>query len=96
MNKTESAYAQQLELLKRGGHIIDWRFDEVNFRLAHNTHYRPDFLVVTDTRIEFHEVKGFWRDDARVKIKVAARLFPWFKWLSVQWKKDRWTIEEFN
>lgn len=26
--------------------------------------------------LEMHEVKGFWEDDARVKIKVAASFYP--------------------
>ena len=32
--------------------------------------------------LELHECKGFWRDDARVKIKVAASLYP-FKFIAV-------------
>ena len=48
--------------------------------------------------LEFHEVKGFWRDDARVKIKVAAEHFP-FKFVAVRKKKlsegGGWDVEEF-
>jgi len=95
MNKTEERYARRLENMKLAALIIDWRFDELNFRLAKKTHYRPDFLVITTDRIEMHEVKGFWRDDARVKIKMAARMFPWFRWVAVQWKKKQWVFESF-
>ena len=34
------------------------------------TYYNPDYLVIYPGHFEIHEVKGFWRDDARVKIKV--------------------------
>ena len=51
-------------------------------------------LVVTaDGLLQYHEVKGFWRDDARVKIKVAARLFRDRKFIAVQWKAKRWVFE---
>ena len=45
-----------------------------------------------------HEVKGFWRDDARAKIKIAADLYP-FRFIAVQAAPKKagggWTIEEF-
>ena len=77
MNKTEAAYAQLLEARKRIGEISWYAFEAVKLRLADNTFYTPDFMLVArDGAIEIHEVKGHWRDDARVKIKVAAELFP--------------------
>jgi hypothetical protein len=45
-----------------------------------------------------HEVKGFWTDDARVKIKVAADLYP-FRFIAAQALPKKqgggWKIEEF-
>ena len=77
MNKTEVAYAQHLELLKQAGEILWYGFEAWKFRLADNTFYSPDFLVLQKTGvIEAHEVKGFMRDDANVKIKVAANMHP--------------------
>ena len=78
MNKTELGYANELESLKRSGEIIDYLFEPFGLRLASNTFYHPDFLLVYQDRFEIHEVKGFWRDDARVKVKVAQEMFPWF------------------
>ena len=73
MNKTESEYCQLLELRKRAGEIDWYRFEGIKLRLADNTFYTPDFAVMLSTgEMEMHEVKGFWTDDARVKIKVAA------------------------
>lgn len=99
MNNTEKAYAQHLEIQKREGEINYYSFDGINLRLADNTFYKPDFLVMRgDGQLEIHEVKGFWTDDALVKIKVAADKFP-FKFIAVmkQTKKNGggWDIREF-
>jgi hypothetical protein len=95
MNKTEAAYAARLELLKRAGEVIWYRFEGIKLRLAGNTFYSPDFAVMAkDGIVEMHEVKGFWQDDARVKIKVAADQYP-FRFLAVQKKGSDWKTETF-
>ena len=99
-NKTEQAY--ELEVLKpamQNGSISWYRFEGVKLRLADNTFYTPDYCVMrSDGTMEMHEVKGFWQDDARVKIKVAADMYP-LKFIAVkrQAKKNGggWSIEEF-
>lgn len=104
MNKTEAAYAQHLDLLKRAGEIAYYSFDSINLRLADKTFYKPDFLVMkSDGQLEIHEVKGakgVFTDDAKVKVKVAASKFP-FRFLVCYPKGSRrgmvqsWEIEEF-
>lgn len=99
MNKTESAYCQLLELRKRAGEIVWYRFEGIKLRLADNTFYTPDFAVMLSTgEMEMHEVKGFWTDDARVKIKVAAEQYP-FRFIAVKPKAKKagggWEVEEF-
>jgi hypothetical protein len=95
-NKTEAAYEQHLELLKRAGEIIWYCFEGMKFRLADNTFYNPDFIVMRkDGQIEVHEVKGFWMEDARVKIKVAAETFP-FKFIAIKLVKKQWEYEYFD
>lgn len=99
MNKTEAEYAQMLELRKSSGDVLWHRFEGVKLRLADNTFYSPDFvLMLADGALECHEVKGHWMDDARVKIKVAAEMYP-FRFVAVQKrsKKDGggWSMEEF-
>ena len=99
-NKTEQAY--ELEVLKpamQNGSISWYRFEGVKLRLADNTFYTPDYCVMrSDGTMEMHEVKGFWQEDARVKIKVAADMYP-LKFIAVkrQAKKNGggWSIEEF-
>ena len=84
MNRTERAYADLLETRRRAGDLAWYAFDRISLRLGDGCHYRPDFLVMlADGKLEVHEVKGFWRDDARVKIKVAAAQFP-FRFIAVQ------------
>ena len=100
MNQTEKAYAQYLDLQKKAGEILDYRFEQVRFSMASNTSYTPDFLVINkDCEVELHEVKGRWEDDARVKIKVAQRQNPWFKFVAVMKKPKKdgggWAFEEF-
>lgn len=77
MNATERAYAAELELLKQTGEVAWYKFEGVKLRLADNTFYTPDFAVMLiNGALQMHEVKGFWTDDARVKIKVAADMYP--------------------
>lgn len=95
MNKTETAYAQSLELLRQVGEVTWFCFEGWKFRLADNTFYTPDFAVMlADGSLEAHEVKGFWEDDARVKIKVAAELYP-IPFIAIKKVKGGWEREVF-
>lgn len=99
MNKTEQAYGAHLELLRQSGYVAWFKFEGVKLRLADNTFYSPDFAVMlTDGQMQMHEVKGYWQDDARVKIKVAADLYPFeFIAIKAKTKKDGggWSKEVF-
>ena len=97
MNKLEARYAAHLEMQRRAGKVIFWRYESVKFRMADRTWYTPDFYIMRpDGSIEIHETKGFWEDDARVKIKATAEQFPEFWFVAVQWKKEQWQIERFR
>ena len=99
MNKLETKYAAYLEGLRRAGKIVFWKFEAVKLRLADGTFYTPDFFVMLpDGSTGFHETKGFWRDDARAKIKIAAELFPWWFFVAVTWeaKAKDWKFEKFR
>lgn len=94
-NKLEAAYDQHLALRKAAGEVLWYAFEAVKLRLADNTFYTPDFAVMlADGSLEIHETKGFWQDDARVKIKVAAEHFP-FRFFGVKRVKGAWEFEEF-
>lgn len=98
-NKTEAAYEQLLESMKIAGEVVWYRFEGLKLRLADNTFYTPDFFVMSaDGRLEAHEVKGFWQDDARAKIKIAAEMYP-FRFIAAKPRTKKngggWEIEEF-
>lgn len=77
MNKLESSYAAHLEELKRSGEILWFKFEGIKLRLADNTFFSPDFFVMlADGTLEARETKGFMKDDAAVKLKCAAAIFP--------------------
>ena len=99
MNKTETAYDSHLAALQHAGQIKWRKFEGLKLRLADNTFYTPDFAVMAaDGVIECHEVKGFWQDDARAKIKVAADLYP-FRFIAVKARTKKsgggWEVEAF-
>ena len=99
LNRTEARYAAHLVALQAAGEILWHRFEGLKLRLADATFYTPDFAVLAaDGVMELHEVKGFWQDDARAKIKIAAAMFP-FRFFAVKVKAKRdgggWDVEEF-
>lgn len=98
MNKTEAAYEAMLKQRMSAGEILWYKFEGIKLRLADNTFYTADFFVMAaDGQLEAHEVKGFWTDDARVKTKVAAAMYP-FKFIGAKKGKagHAWQIEEFS
>lgn len=78
MNNTEAEYAGMLEARRQRGEVAWWQYEAIALRLADNTRYTPDFMVMlTDGVIEMHETKGaFIREDGWLKLKLAAELFP--------------------
>jgi hypothetical protein len=95
MNKTEASYADHLFVRQVAGEILDFGYQRMKLRLASLTFYEPDFDVqLANGEVEFHEVKGFWDDDARVKVKVAASLYP-FRFVGVTRDRHLWKFEVF-
>lgn len=99
MNRLESAYAAELERRRLVREIAWWAFEALKLRLADNTFYTPDFVVMgVGGELEIHETKGFWEEDARIKIKVAAEQFP-FRFLGITRANKRdgggWAEEAF-
>lgn len=97
MNSLEAAFAEQLELRRRAGQIAWFRFEGITLFLAKRTRYTPDFAVMHgDGEIAMYEVKGgLVYDDAKVKLKVAAELFPFRFYLATRKRKaDPWSVLE--
>lgn len=92
MNKTEARYLHQvLEPGVAAGRYCRVRFEAIRLKLAERTHYTPDFMVINASgEIEFHEVKGGRiEEDAKLKFKLAAELYPEYHWKLVQQKNTR-------
>jgi hypothetical protein len=98
MNKTEAAYDAHLHQRRHAGEILWHKFEGIKLRLADNTFLTVDFAVLgADGFLEMHEVKGFMQEDANVKLKVAASIYPFrFKIVRVNAKKNGggWLIQE--
>ncbi len=99
MNKTEARF--KAECLDGVDGIWDVHYASVKLRLADRTWYTPDFLVHRlGSGLEFYEVKGSWKaphqEDSRVKLKVAAELYPQFQFFAAVPNKETggWDIEE--
>ncbi|GGX11258.1 hypothetical protein GCM10007242_16680 [Pigmentiphaga litoralis] len=101
MNKTEEAYSRHLDQQKQRGEVIDWKFHPMRIRLADNTFYEVDFLVLhADLRVAIHETKGgFTTDKGQMKIKVCAETLPWFSMIKATKLPAKlgggWKLEEF-
>lgn len=101
MNKTEKAYELHLKKLLNDGLILWYKFEPIKFRLADKTYYTPDFLVLNDkNELEVHEVKGspaIFYDDAKVKVKVCADIYPMKFFVAFPKKGSRlsqWDVNE--
>lgn len=91
MNDAESAYAAHLTSLGRR-----WWFEAMTLRLADDCRYTVDFVVIAeDDTLEMIDVKAWWKkarkvgwtEDARIKWRTAAEMFPLFAFVAV-WQQD--------
>jgi hypothetical protein len=97
MNKTEHEYYLILEAQKQRGEIAWWGFEAIRLKLADRTTYTPDFVIldtmkniVSISKLRFIEIKGFRRDDAMVKFKIAREQFWWADFEMWQKKNGQW------
>lgn len=103
MNGTEKSYEEYLKQQSLAGQIYSYNFEAVKFKLADKTYYTPDFMVINkNLEVEFRETKGtsrgkpFIEDDAAVKIKVAAAMYPQFIF-KLAWKvAGQWLEKEYG
>jgi hypothetical protein len=88
LNKTERAWLAVLQ--SRNCPI--WT-QEITIKLGHDCRYTPDFVTLEGGRLIAYEVKGFFRDDAAVKIRAAARKFPFLDFYLVRKKGKSWDLQ---
>ena len=95
MNKTEQAYATTLDARRYAGEVAWYKFEGMKLRLADNTFLTVDFAVMlSNGTMEMHEVKGFMFDDANVKLKVAASMYPFVFKVIRKVKGGTWSVTE--
>lgn len=93
LNKTEAAFLAWLTSERE--HPTRVLTQAVTLRIANGVRYTPDFIVHGAPSLIAYEVKGFMRDDAAVKLKVAASLYPWIKFHLVSKRKGGgWDVQE--
>lgn len=92
-NKTEARFDRLLEQLKRDGRILDFRWEPIKIRLAGRTWFKVDFIVQRNNlTLAAVEIKGFMRDDAAVKLKVAPEVFPFMDYYIAFADGPRWDV----
>lgn len=93
-SKLEAEYAQMLEAQARSGLIKSWMYEGITVRLADGVRFTVDFNVIgLDGSLSMVETKGFMREAARVRLLVAARMFPLWSWFLVRKKRGAFTVE---
>lgn len=90
-NKWEAEYGERLVGMAWPERIGIF-YEAIKLPLADRTTYTPDWVVVTRDGIEFHEVKGFPRAAGMVKLKIAAEMYPWAKFVLATKKNGRWVL----
>jgi hypothetical protein len=100
--------AEYHEILKSRFGTVE--HEPLRLKIGRAAYYKPDFLVVGGfnpaneilhpVNMIFYEVKGHWREAARVRIKVAASKYPWARFVAVVKQKKRdgggWKEEVFQ
>ncbi len=94
-SKWEAQYHQHLELLEKTKAIAWFGYECIRLRLADGAYFTADFPVLTTHgQLVMCEVKGFWREAAKLRVKVAAKEFPWLR-IEVITKRDgQWVLLE--
>ena len=102
LNKLEQAFLGHLPADSIHSTVLT---QAITLKIANGCRYTPDFVLTGGapndpltppcwwgTLLRAYEVKGFMRDDAAVKLKVAASLYPWIAFHLVTRKKGVWQI----
>jgi hypothetical protein len=92
LNKLEAAWFDVLRSRRP-----DWiGIEPFGLKLAAaRCRYHPDFITLQNGQLTAWETKGKWfTDDGKVKLKVAAREYPFIRFVLVTRDKTGWTESE--
>lgn len=109
-NPLEVAFGQELERRKNRGEILEYEFEAEALRIAwtdkatgrKGATYTPDFRAITaDGEVVFYEVKPmqssgkpYFREDAKLKLKMAADRHPYRFIIAMRRGKDGPWVEQ--
>jgi len=89
LNKTERAYLHHLRAQPNNVWV---GVQNLTLKIADDCRLTPDFAVLDASgKLTLIDVKGFQREDALIKMKVAARLFPMFEFSIVKREGVGWS-----
>ena len=93
-SKWEADYAKHLDALVAARIVAVWRYEPERLEIGVGAVYTPDFsvLVAGADRVEYHEVKGYRREAAIVRIKAAALRYPEFRFVLVTKLHGEWKL----
>ena len=102
LNKTERAYLAYLETLGDLWFGVQcW-----TFILAHDCRYTPDFLALDTNGLRAIDTKAtiwkkgdpkpLFKEDSQIKMRMAARLYPFVRWVAAFRAGDVWHHQEFK
>lgn len=86
-SKLELNWANYLDVLKAVKDIDGWAYEPLRFKLpGERNYYKIDFSAWKNGGVTFYELKGWNQSDSRslVKLKTAAGLNPWGKFVLVK------------
>ena len=93
MNGLETDFSVLLERRRIAGEILGWWYESHRVRIAFGKKkvwVKFDFYVVgADGSRTYFETKGWWRTACRLKIKVAAGVYKYDKFIGVRKRKKK-------
>lgn len=92
-SKLELNWANYLDVLKAVKDIDGWAYEPLRFKLpGEKNYYKIDFSAWKNGGVTFYELKGWNQSDSRslVKLKTAAGLNPWAKFVLVKNRDGIW------
>lgn len=93
LNRTERAYLAHL----RAKSLVWIGVQNITIKLADDCRLTPDFATVDAAgKLTLIDVKGFQREDAFIKMKVAARSFPMFRFVIVTKNGGGWNERKIS
>lgn len=97
MTRIERDYGEHLLAQKAAGEVAWYGYEALTLKLADDCRFTVDWSVMLASGdMELHECKGpFAREDSIIKLRLAARLFP-FRVVLVTRAGDQWNHKEIT